>query len=218
MGMSRLLRGVLFVGGEGPGAGFIDRILARADFIVAADSGYDLMRSTGVQPDLLVGDMDSIQGFSRAEKLLGVDRIVSFDREKDETDTEIGLRILRERGAKSVTIVGGGGGRMDHLIAILRLFEREDRPKEWITAREQVVCIDAEESFDGMRGVTCSFFPVGEEVATMSSTGLRWPLDGLVWRHRDVGISNYGIEDRVTIRMLSGRLIMVRGLEEGTDV
>ena len=206
------------MGGEGPAPGFIRQLLARADLVVAADSGYDLARSAGAEPDLLVGDLDSIQGIAEARKLLGAGRITSFDREKDETDTEIGLRVLRERGVASVTIVGGGGGRLDHLIGILRLFERETRPKQWVTSREQVVSIEAEESFGEMLGVTCSFFPVGCETTSMVTTGLRWPLDGLRWRHSDAGISNYGVAEQVTVRMLSGRLLMVRELKEGMHV
>jgi thiamine pyrophosphokinase len=47
----------------------------------------------------------------------------------------------------------------------------------------------------------------------MHSDGLKWPLDGLTWRHGDVGISNVAIKDEVAIEMLTGRLIMVRELE-----
>jgi thiamine pyrophosphokinase len=48
----------------------------------------------------------------------------------------------------------------------------------------------------------------------MTSTGLQWPLDGLEWRHGDVGISNKVVDDVLRVDMLSGRLIMVQSLEE----
>lgn len=181
--------------------------------VVAADSGYDSARSLGIEPDLLVGDMDSIVNWTDAERLL-VGRIERYDREKDETDTEIGLRLLHEKGIADVTIVGGGGGRMDHLLGIVALFERADPPKRWLTVGDEVVRIDEEEIFENMAGVVCSFFPVGDVIATMRSTGLKWPLDGLLWKHGDVGISNCGLDDRVTVTMLSGRLIMVRSQAE----
>jgi thiamine pyrophosphokinase len=185
--------------------------------IIAADSGYDLSRSAGVEPDLLVGDMDSIADLEGAlERLRG--RVERFDRHKDETDTEIGLRLLYERGVRDITIVGGGGGRLDHLLGIVALFEREIRPKRWITRGESVVHIEREETFDNMKGVLCSFFPVGPETATMRTAGLRWPLDGIAWKHGDAGVSNYGVEDQVTVTMLSGQLIMVQSLKETENV
>lgn len=161
--------------------------------------------------------MDSIADIGGAEHLLD-GRIKRFDREKDETDTEIGLRILHERGVTDVTIVGGGGGRLDHLLGVVILFERELRPKRWITSGDEVVEIDGEESFENMKGVLCSFFPVGEMPATMLSSGLKWPLDGLVWKRGNAGVSNLGSSDRVTIKMLSGRLIMVRSLRDSGNV
>lgn len=214
--MAKSPKGVLFIGGDGPTAEVVAPYVDVADMIIAADSGYDLARSIGVTPDLLVGDMDSLSGRDDADRRLR-GRIHLFDREKDETDTEIGLRTLRERGIGEVTIVGGGGGRLDHLIGILTLFERRFPPKRWFTAGEEIVYIDGEERFSRMNGVVCSFFPVGDTVTTMRSTGLRWPLDGLSWRHGDFGISNYGINETVTVGMQSGCLIMVRNLQEAAD-
>ena len=66
----------------------------------------------------------------------------------------------------------------------------------------------------GLQGRTVSFFPVGEEPCRMQSRGLKWPLDGLVWRQGDVGISNVVTEALLEVKMISGRLIMVRALEE----
>lgn len=208
--------GILFVGGRGPAPHLIGPRLEGAKMVVAADSGYELARSLGAQPDLLVGDMDSIATIP-AESEFPASKIIAYDRDKDETDTEIGLRVLREHGISDVTIVGGGGGRLDHLLAIAALFERELCPRRWITEYDEVVLIDQEAIFEDMRGVVCSFFPVGEEAATMHSLGLKWPLDGLRWKHGDAGVSNVGIEDRVTVAMSSGRLIMVRGLPENRN-
>ncbi len=209
--------GVLIIGGEGPSGSAVEDALNGAGFIVAADSGYDLARSLGVTPDLLVGDMDSIADLADAEGRLD-GSIERYDPLKDETDTEIGLRTLHERGYAEVTIIGGGGGRLDHLLGIVGLFERPVRPKRWLTASEEVVHIEGSESFSGMKEVVCSFFPVGSEPARMTSTGLKWPLDGLEWRHGDSGVSNVGVSDRVTVTMIQGRLIMVRNIGESTDV
>lgn len=215
--MSRSSVGVLFVGGKGPAAKVVGPSLEGAGMIVAADSGYDLARSMGVEPDLLVGDMDSISELP-ARSDYPASRIVAYDRDKDETDTEIGLRILREHGVSDVTIIGGGGGRLDHLLGIAALFDRVVGPRRWITEHDEVVLVDGEAVFERMREVVCSFFPVGEEEATMRSRGLKWPLDGLRWRRGDAGISNLGVDDEVAVTMLSGRLIMVRGLAENSNV
>ena len=56
----------------------------------------------------------------------------------------------------------------------------------------------------------------GVDVLTLS--GLKWPLDGLVWKRGNAGVSNLGSSDRVTIKMLSGRLIMVRSLRDSGNV
>ena len=209
--------GLLFIGGEGPSGAGVEEAINDAGFVVAADSGYDLARSLGVMPDLLVGDMDSIAHLSEAEGRLD-GKIERYDPLKDETDTEIGLRTLHERGFTEVTIIGGGGGRLDHLLGIVGLFDRVLRPKRWLTASEEVVHIEGFESFSGMKDVVCSFFPVGPEPARMTSSGLKWPLDGLEWRHGDSGVSNVGVSDRVTVTMLQGRLIMVRNMGESTNV
>ncbi len=205
--------GVLFTGGNGPPRAYAEAIVRSADMVVAADSGWDLARSMGANPELVMGDMDSIRDPEILRKL-SPERVLTFDVEKDETDTEIGLRYLHEHGISDVTVIGGGGGRLDHLIGILALFDRETPPSRWLTERDEVLSIEGHMTLTGMLGKACSFFPAGIGPCTMRTTGLRWPLDNLRWTHGDVGISNFGVHDIVTIEMLSGRLIMVRALLE----
>lgn len=200
--------GLLFTGGEGPTRSRLAPFLSGVDLVVAADSGLDLARAAGVEPDLVVGDMDSLSDRSLLEAY--GDRMTVFPPDKDETDTEIGLRFLRQRGARRIIVAGGGGGRLAHLVGVLALFERPSPPAVWLTAREHVELISDRITVEGCLGQTISFFPVGRLAAIQRSSGLKWPLDGLLWRRGDTGISNVAVADRVDVELSRGRLLMVR--------
>jgi thiamine pyrophosphokinase len=207
-------RGLLVIGGAAPPAELLRACAREADLVVAADSGLDHARAAGITPDLAVGDMDSLSD----PALLGAlppDRVIVFPADKDETDTEIGVRILAERGCGAVTVAGGGGGRVDHLLGVFMLFEREPAPVRWITDRADIRLVEAEASFPTRRGDTVSVFPLGERAADLGSEGLHWPLDGLTLRRGWAGISNRATGDRVRVTVGRGRLAVVHLFEAG---
>lgn len=208
-----MIRGLLVVGGAGPVVQELFQAAQGMDLIVAADSGLELALSAGLFPDLVVGDMDSLSDKTLLDRF-PPGRVVTFPRDKDETDTEIGLRMLLERGCEDVTIAGGAGGRIDHLLGIAALFEREQPPLRWLTDKEDIRLIDHEAIFDGWEGSTVSIFPLGERAAEMRSEGLQWPLDGLEFRRGYGGISNRATSPRVRIAVGIGRLLVVKFLAE----
>lgn len=178
---------LLVVGGDGPPFSSIGPLLPKYGFVCAADSGYDLARSWGLVPDLIVGDMDSIR--DPASLPAGVETLV-FPRDKDDTDTELGLTILRKRGYGPIAIAGGGGGRLDHLLAIRAAFERPGGPDEWLTGSDYVVRISEAGEFSARPGAIVSVFPLSGGASGMGSVGLKWPLEGLSWDASRYGVSN----------------------------
>lgn len=202
----------MLLGGEGPDRVSLEPALARAGYIIAADSGFDLAVRLDLRPDLLIGDFDSVSA-SVALAAFPADRVRRYPRDKDETDAELGLRLFRELGYDRVVLAGGGGGRLDHLLALVGLFEREAAPAAWYTAREQVQSIDRELELVGCLGQTVSLFALGDGAVGMHSEGLKWPLDGLEWGRGQGGVSNLFVEDRARIRVKKGRLLMVRTLK-----
>ena len=86
---------------------------------IAADSGFDHALEVGLHPTVLVGDNDSISaaGLTRAHTD-GVE-IVSFPADKDFTDTELALNLAIQRGATHLTLLSGGGDRLDHTIGAI---------------------------------------------------------------------------------------------------
>ncbi|MFW5727837.1 MAG: thiamine diphosphokinase [Spirochaetota bacterium] len=202
------MKGVLVLGGEKPSADVIEECIINADLVVAVDSGFDFLWENGFAFDYVVGDMDSTK-YGHAIAELPEEKVVIAPTEKDETDTELGLHFLKERGIETVIMVGGGGGRLDHLLGIVALFDREIRPDEWYTRNEGVISIDRQKTFRRLKGKTVSLFPVGSATCTMRSSGLKWSLNGLVWQRGSAGISNVVVSDEVVLRPETGRLLFI---------
>jgi thiamine pyrophosphokinase len=202
------MKAALCIGGEAPGAGTLKEILSSVDYIAAADSGFDYLYRLGYEPDLVVGDLDSTSHADVIQRL-PKEKVELSERDKDETDAEIGLRRLHELGAKEIILIGGGGGRLDHLVGLLILFHRESRPDQWYSGSDYVVSIDRRREFSDMEGATVSLFPVGKGRCRLRSRGLKWPLDGLLWERGDAGISNVVTSPDLLLEPAEGRAIMI---------
>jgi len=237
--------GIAFAGGEGPEPAALRRLLAGAGclagaegerpLLAAADSGLLLAEAAGLRPDWVVGDMDSLGGEGR---LLGYPpgRVVRHPADKDFSDTELALELLWREGCGEVWIAGGGGGRMAHVFAIRDLFERERFPSRWLTAREDIRCIDSGGAASGGagfgaaagagfangaaaggsalalelgRGASVSVFPVGLGPWSAESRGLKWPLGEARWERGLFGLSNEALGGPAEIRAGQGRFLIV---------
>jgi thiamine pyrophosphokinase len=204
---------LLVTGGETPPRRRLESRFGNFSLVCAADSGLDTLVDWGLAPDIIVGDMDSVSNPALVERFPLAELFLE-PRDKDETDTELGLSALAARGADRIVLAGGGGGRIDHLLAIRGIFERHGpgrRPCEWHTAKEALFLVEAGRSLDvdAAAGSTLSVFPLADGAEGMSSSGLKWPLDGLRWGRGDCGVSNVAGEGRFRVSAGRGDLLVV---------
>ncbi len=89
------------------------------DLVIAADAGYRHAVALGITPSVLLGDMDSIDELSVPAEV----ECLRVPAEKDDTDTQLAVRVALERGATELLILGGLGGRTDHLLSNLSVLE-----------------------------------------------------------------------------------------------
>ncbi|MDR1787595.1 MAG: thiamine pyrophosphokinase [Treponema sp.] len=212
------LRGIIFTGGEGPAPLLARDLIPERALIVAADSGLLAAEAAGVFPHAVIGDMDSL-----AETPGGLERLVRYPpgrihrrpRAKDQSDTELALDILLAQGCCEVWIIGGGGGRLDHLLAIRALFDRPAPPSRWLTAREDCRLAAAPASLDA-HGLgpeaPVSIFPVGGGPWRAHSEGLFWPVDGLRWGPFTFSLSNRAPSGAFRFSALEGRFLVITPL------
>ena len=108
------MKAVVICGGTIIDINYYQFYLKQADCIICADRGVQYLEGTGCQPDLLIGDFDSIdKDILKAYKELDRE-ILKFPSEKDATDSELAIEEAIKRGAKTVYLLGAQGSRLDH--------------------------------------------------------------------------------------------------------
>ena len=91
------------------------------DEIIAVDSGVEHLFELSLDPNTLIGDLDSISENSLDKvKKNGVD-IIAFNSNKDQTDFELALNYLEGVENSIIYIIGGESGEIDHLLSIFLL-------------------------------------------------------------------------------------------------
>jgi thiamine pyrophosphokinase len=209
------LLGIIFTGGEGPHPQIAKRIIkkeTRDVFFVAADSGLAAAEEAGIKPHCIIGDMDSIDA-SRL-KPYPAECVIRHERDKDYTDTELALQKITENRCDEIWIFGGGEGRIDHLLAIRSLFERDLFPGRWLTKTEDIRCIDAETEKNELVlyppiGTKVSVFPLGSGPWETKSSGLKWQLSGLSWDRMFFSLSNVTLDSELKIKAEKGRFFVI---------
>jgi len=209
--------GVVITGGECPPPLITKKLMQENNaLIIAADSGLSHAEEAGLNPDYIIGDMDSVD-----ESMLAsypAERVTRFPRDKDYTDTELAFKLAVDNGCGEIWIIGGGGGRIDHLFGIRSLFERERFPSRWITGGADIHCIEADAQGGAKRrtlslnvapDAPVSVFPLGEGGWKAKSEGLKWALDSLVWDRGFFGVSNIAPNGTFSVTALEGRFMII---------
>ncbi len=164
--------------------------LPEGAFVIAADSGLQQADVLCVPVDLLVGDLDSVDpGRLDAARAAGT-RVEQHPAEKDETDLELALDAAATRGARAVTVVGGHGGRLDHLLANLTVLASPRwagfKLDAWLGAAHVVVVRD-EATLVGEPGSLVTLVALGGSAAGSAPKGCATRWSTRTWRRARAG-------------------------------
>jgi thiamine pyrophosphokinase len=190
------------------------------DLVIGADGGAAQALAWGLEPDVVIGDMDSLPHDAR--QILS-DRGCSFvthPRAKDETDLELALTHALEQGANEIAILGALGGRLDHTLAnvlLLALPQLQGIPVRIVEGKQEArlaregwpACIEGE------AGDLVSLLPLTTNVRGVSTDGLAWTLrkDTLELGFTR-GVSNVMTAPLARIEVDAGLLLVVHGPAE----
>lgn len=208
------MHAVIFAGGTIQPGKAVQEAIASADLIMAADRGAANALQRGCQPAIIVGDFDSLDDLPlQTLKKRGCE-IIQAQVEKDETDTELAIRVAIERGATQITLLGAlGGARIDHTVAnILLLTGFETTPIRIVDGPATCWLLRGPgySTIGGHTGDLLSLFPLAGDVAGVSTTGLYYPLHSDILRFgRPRGVSNTLTGDQAEVSLERGLLLII---------
>ena len=147
---------LLVLGGRAPATSWLQQ-MGRNLPVWAIDHGLDACRAASIVPQRLIGDGDSAHPDSWDwAKKQGVP-IDKFQREKDDTDTQLALRTASEaaHGQATLLLTGAFGGRFDHAYSTIFSASRAQVPVVLADEKEACCFLHAGESLR----ITCKQHP-----------------------------------------------------------
>ncbi len=187
--------------------------LAGATAVIAADGGGRYLAALGVRPDVVVGDMDSLDG----DILAGWERagtlVVRHPAEKDETDLELALLYAAEQYEGEIEVMGALGGRLDQMLANIFLLAHPalvERRLTLVDPNQRAWLIQGRTEVVGRKGDRVSLIPLGGDVKVQRTVGLQWELENEWLRFGPArGISNVMLGETAVVEVEEGMLLCV---------
>lgn len=199
-----------------------------ATLTVAADAGLHHAQRADREVDVLIGDLDSVDAHALARARQADTDVRTHPVDKDATDLALALDLVLERVALSsghgergerserpdVLVIGGHGGRIDHLIANLLLLAAARyaplRLRAWWGVDVVHVVRDTV-TLTGEDGGRVSLLALHGAVEGVSTTGLRFPLtDAVLEAGSSLGMSNALSGPLATVTVQRGVLAVLQ--------
>jgi thiamine pyrophosphokinase len=150
---------------------------------VAADGGYAFFRRSGLLPDLLIGDLDSV-GRVRTN-LSAKTKVISFPVRKDQTDGQLALDYCLDEGFQSIDLVSPTVGDIDHHLGNIALLHRAAERDRGTGRKDRLVnhkceirlLVDSSISFTRAQGDVVSVIPQSRSIV-LGCSGMEYKAGG----------------------------------------
>lgn len=177
------------------------------DLLIAADGGLQHALALGLQPDVILGDFDSL-GYvpEQARK---------FPVEKDDTDSMLAVRHGLQAGCREFYLYGSlDGPRLDHTLANFQTlqFLADHNAMGYLIGKRYAATVIQNRSiaFDASAKGIISVFCLGADARGVSISGLKYTLeDGLLTAGFPLGVSNHFVGQEAKITVTDGSLLLL---------
>lgn len=179
----------------------------QGDLIIAADGGLRHTRGLGLEPDLIIGDFDSLGYVPEGAKVFPV--------EKDDTDSMLAVRKGLALGFREFVLYGGmDGKRLDHTVANFQLlqFLADHNAGGYLVGRDYLARVIRDGSLQFPEGTQgdISLFCLGPDARDVTLKGLYYTLEnGTLTSGFPLGVSNHFTGAQASVTVGSGSLLVL---------
>ncbi len=179
------------------------------DFVIFCDSGLRHRDGLKVQPNLIVGDFDSIKN-----PHLPIETIV-LPREKDDTDTVFAVKEAIRRGFEDFLLIGVVGERLDHTIgnvSILLYLHSLGKTAKIVDDYSEMEIVSGAPVYISDRYTSFSLLNISGNAKGITIQNAKYLLDDAeITCEYQYGISNEVIPGKTGMVMVrQGRLLLIK--------
>lgn len=195
----------LVANGTPPSPELVRALAKRSEGVAAIDGGLAVCDRAGIEPDLILGDLDSAP-LSLLEKYRHIPQIETPD--QDKTDLEKAVEYLFNFRFETFSVCGALGKRIDHTLTNIYLLCRY--PCKIIFESEDEICfaLTKMHTLNCRIGQTVSLIPISSEVSGVTTKGLKWEMNNKTLNKTCVSISNVALQEKVMIAFEEGDLLV----------
>ncbi len=182
-------------------------------FYIAVDGGSRLFKSLNILPNLIIGDLDSLDSeILDYYKKKNVD-ILKYSTKKDASDGELAIKYCFDNNFEDIVITGSIGGRLDQQFANINLLEYAQINNLKAIIKEpgiEVGLIDGYKEYHANRNNILSLISLDYKTTGISNFGFEYPLNNeTLYRFNSRGISNIINTNKAWIKIEKGRLLYI---------
>jgi thiamine pyrophosphokinase len=187
---------VIIANGEFPIHSYPLELIKKAKNIICTDGSAEKLLNINIQPDILIGDMDSIKINSA-----NIKSKILVDKSENNTDLEKALIYYSENfNNEKLFILGATGLRDDHNFANLLLLNKfsEDLSIMFVTNYYKILVNKGKNIYPCKPSQQVSILPL-KNINKVTTGGLKYELNESPLNTTSTGISNIAINNEFSI-------------------
>jgi len=206
---------VIFLNGEYKySQEFMDKLVSKNVVCFCADGGANFAFKYGKIPEVIVGDLDSIEKkvleYYKSKNIL----IKKFPKDKDFTDFELILKEINKISenknfVEKIFVVGGLGKRIDMALSNLFIMEKY-KNLVFLQENEEIFYVEKSFVLKNKKEYEFSIIPISEKVEKLTLKGFKFETDKIdVKRESSRLVSNVICGDEASVEFENGKLIII---------
>ena len=206
---------VIFLNGEYKySQQFMDKLVSENAACFCADGGANFAFKYGKMPEVIVGDLDSIEKkvleYYKSKNIL----IKKFPKDKDFTDFELILKEINKISenknfVEKIFVVGGLGKRIDMTLSNLFIMEKY-KNLVFLQENEEIFYVEKSFVLKNKKEYEFSIIPISEKIEKLTLKGFKFETDKIdVKRESSRLVSNVICGDEASVEFENGKLIII---------
>lgn len=196
------------------------------DYVIAVDGGLEYAALLGVEPDVIIGDFDSVSAeYGKAVEQIresAPEKVITLPTSKDDTDTLAAIKHGLSLGYERFLLYAAGGGRMEHTLANIQclLYLKEHGATGYLMDGGGMTLVLRNEKVayrENLEGYI-SILSLTRESKGVTVKGLKYELDNAtITNAYPLGISNEFIGEMASVEVTDGDLLVVVNFVTGDE-